>query len=116
MSKHTKIWTEKKSQLEQKEKQLKAELETVSTIFEGKSKRILIATGIIGAAALIGYFGYKALSSKKEEEKPIEKVKSKVSKKAIATSLITERIISSMISYIGNIISDFLQSSGKNKS
>lgn len=100
MSNHTKIWSDKKAELILREKELKEELESVSLIFEGKTKKLLIATGAIAVVGLIGYFGYKALSGEKKGKKPIKRIKKKVQKKAVIGTMITERLISSVLNYL----------------
>jgi hypothetical protein len=119
MSSHTKIWTNKRAQLLEKEKQLKDELETVSNLFEGKTKTILLASAITGGLALLLYVGYKAFSPKKPEvtkkEKITAKAKKKISKQAVIGTLITERLISAGLKFAEDQLSQILSGERKKK-
>lgn len=118
MSNHTKVWSEKKAQLIQKEKELKEELEKVSSIFEGKTKRVLIISGITLIVGLLGYFGFKSTFSKEKAKKGKSRVKksSKKNKKSFVASLITEKMISSLLQYLGNQIGEILKGTEKKSS
>ena len=110
MSNHTKIWNKKKSELIAKEKELRAQLEDVSKIFEGRTKTVLTISAIAGGIALLGYLGYKAFSPEKptQTEKIKKKVKKKVRKKALLGTLITERLVNAGLTYAGNQLNEIL--------
>ncbi|MFY0599597.1 MAG: hypothetical protein JXR03_07985 [Cyclobacteriaceae bacterium] len=115
MSRHTKKWTEKKAELIQKEKDLKNELETVSNIFEGKSKKALIGTLIFAFVALAGYIGYKSMSPDKKSSRKKAPSKKKNANKNLIGSLITERLINTGLKYLEERLANSLKGDTKRK-
>ncbi|MEP0368768.1 MAG: hypothetical protein ABJN36_11725 [Cyclobacteriaceae bacterium] len=120
MSNHTKIWNQKKSELIEKEKELRAQLEDVSNIFEGRTKTVLTISAIAGGIALLGYLGYKAFSSEEPTKtekikKKATKAKKKISKKAVLGTLITERLINAGLAYAGNQLNEILSGNSDKK-
>ncbi len=111
MSERTRAWMSKKQQLVQKEKEIKAELDALSTEVESNSKKIALIALAAGSVALIGYLGYRAFS--KSENAPTLKVEKKPTakpKRAFVSGLITERLISMGISFIAKKLEDSLNS------
>ncbi|MEO9475052.1 MAG: hypothetical protein ABJG41_05945 [Cyclobacteriaceae bacterium] len=117
MSNHTKIWNKKKSELIEKEKELRAQLEDVSKVFEGRTKTVLTISAITGGIALLGYFGYRAFSPEKptKTEKIRKKVKKKIRKKAVLGTLITERLINAGLAYAESQLNEILSGGGTKK-
>lgn len=99
MSDRSKAWQEKKSYLDRKEHEIRADLEETSTFLEDRTKKILKIALIAGGAALVGYLAYKALSSsdddevEEEEEKPTPAKRKKNKTGSALGGLLTERLL-----------------------
>ena len=97
MSDRSKAWQDKKSYLDRKEKEIRADLEETSSFLEDRTKKILKIALIAGGAALVGYLAYRALSSndeveaEEEESTPVKKKKSKTG--SALGGLLTERLL-----------------------
>ncbi len=104
MSERSKAYQAKKAVLDQKEREIRMDLEESSTLLEGRAKKVLTIALIAGGVALVGYLVYKAFSKPKveevEEEQPAasksnepKKVKAKASSGSAFGAIIAERLL-----------------------
>lgn len=101
MSERSKAFQSKKALLDQKEREIRMDLEESSTKLEGRAKKVLTIALIAGGVALLGYLAYKAFSKpdveETEEEKPSTTAPTKKVTKASPTSalgaVLTERLL-----------------------
>lgn len=112
MSKHSKAWTKKKQALIQKEQEFKQELESVSNLFEGRAKMILIISLSTGGLFLILFTIYRIFFKAKPEPKAATQ-KIKNTKRTVVRTLITERIMSAILAYAGQQLNQIVK--GKTK-
>lgn len=79
-TKRSKIWTSRRDQLQQKESELRGELDEASDEIESQVKNIAKVALIAGGALLVGYGLYRIFRKKEEEyeepEPPAPKAKS----------------------------------------
>jgi hypothetical protein len=77
MSKHSKVYEEKKAELEEIEKELKSAIEVESEDFEGRLVKVLKIAAVVSTGFLIGYGIYRWVSYRKDDVKKEEKVNTK---------------------------------------
>ncbi len=80
MGRHAKVFAEKQKKLQEKESQLRADLDNESEKAEKKLIKVLKSVGYIGAGLVAGYLIYRFFFRSKKIEKP-KKKKSKPAKK-----------------------------------
>ncbi|WP_258105361.1 hypothetical protein [Marinoscillum sp. MHG1-6] len=117
MSKHAKLWTRKRQELSEREEALKKELEDVSNLFEGRAKAILFISLATGGAFLIFYLIYKSFSRLKPEiaADPVNVKVKKPPKRTVLKTLITERILSALLAYLGHQLGQSMKTESKGK-
>ncbi|XOV92888.1 MAG: hypothetical protein ACFHWX_22155 [Bacteroidota bacterium] len=114
-SSHSRLWKSRRSSLGKKESQLENELESVSSVFEGKAKTVLIGIAVVGVVAIgIGIAtrssgkkkGDYKKDQKKGESQPEVKIveKSTFSFKNVLLEKITVAILSYLVTQLGHIL------------
>ena len=114
-SNHSRLWKSRRSSLGKKESQLESELESVSSVFEGKAKTILIGVAVVGVAALVigiatRSSGKKKSNSKKDPNKGESKSEIKIVEKSsfsfknVLLEKITVAILSYLVTQLGHIL------------
>jgi threonine/homoserine/homoserine lactone efflux protein len=111
MSARTKTLMTKKQELEAKEKAIKAELETISTEAENKTKKVLLITAAVLGVAVIGYLGYRALTKKEEDTDADDNQSKRKSRGSNFGASILEKIIAASIPFITAKIEQFISKS-----